>query len=76
MKVKILGKQLIHSKKSGKDYTVIHYESPLNFPNSEGARSEALWLDPVVYPLNTFKVGTFLNVDFDGRGYPVNVTQA
>ena len=71
MKVKVLGKEYVSgtSKKTGKDFagTVVHVSHKKN--GVDGLAVEAIWLDPVSYPLSSVVVGAEYEVDRDNRGY-------
>lgn len=76
MKVLLKGKQHIEgtSRKTGKPFsnTVVYIEYP--DMQVEGVRSETLWLDPVMYPLNSLIVNEEYNLEYNNRGYVAGFT--
>lgn len=71
MKVTVLGKEFVSgtSKKTGKDFAsnVVHIAYKKN--RVDGQAVEAVWIDPVTYPLADIQVGKIYDLDRDSRGF-------
>ena len=73
MKIMVEGKAHLEgtSKRTGKDYNFnqIHYLAPAR--GVEGLAAQTISVDPKMYPIETIRVGSTYDVEFDRNGYVV-----
>lgn len=76
MRIKVVGKAHLKgtSKKTGSayDFLQVHYNGRAH--GVEGLAALTLSLQPDDYPFSNIVVGHEYDVEFDNRGYPVEIT--
>lgn len=75
MKIHVEGKAHLEgvSKRTGNAYNFnqIHFLAPAR--GVEGLAAQTITVDPAMYPIETIRVGSTYDVEFDRRGYVVGL---